>query len=212
MMKFKKNEGRSIKSFTFAVLIVFSVFTLNASAKSDIYVTKKKSNKVLVCAANIENDLIKLKLEDLSNNSIIFRKTYKQNEIAATLDISKIESGDYRLIAESGKDSYEFDLQKRESDILIRKRVKFSTPKFFMKKKNLIVSYNNFNSDDTNIIIYDSNDRVLYEGVKDTKMAFSRNFNLSKLESGRYRVVFKSGKNEINKDIYVADDIAGMYK
>jgi hypothetical protein len=154
--------------------------------------------------SNVKMSTFKIDVTDESGE-VIFTKETKSpaNNYKRSYDFSRLDDGTYFFKVKVDNETTEtkFDIERGKMTVIEER--KMLDPVFLMDKKQLKVSYLNFDQERTKFYVYDKNRNLVYE--KDLKSGFvtQHGINFSKAPRGNYEVVLSSGNNVHSYDVFV---------
>ncbi len=194
---------KTIKKSIFAAALIFVTGSLFASGNLWVNMTQAGSEEAVIEASNVNAELFEIEVRD-EYGELIFTKETKENaaNYKKKYDFSALEDGRYYLQVKHGNETFEKYFQLERGDIQTLNTSKKIAPFFEFADNKWKMSYLNFSGDNMGIYIY-GDKGLVHE--KDLKPEFKVNegFDLSKLESGNYKVVFTAGFDVYEKDITI---------
>lgn len=167
---------------------------LFAAGNLKVNILPLTSEKVVVAISSVSNCDFSITVSN-ENNTIVY---YKENSdpsanYSKVFDFSNLKDGKYKLVVVANKMVAEREFQKHWGSIEVGEETTALEPFFSYKDGLLKCTYLNFMNEKLNLSFYDTNDERIYSKKIGRNFNILEGFDLSKLDSGNYRVVLNAG-------------------
>jgi hypothetical protein len=196
----KLKNMKTIKfAFTFAAFAAVAMAT--AVEKPKMNVIPLNAERVVVLATNENPAYFELSINAANGDLVYYKQTSNPvTDFKQVYDFKDLADGKYamNLTVNDTKVINDFEVTRKGIDVGEAK-VRFA-PYFNFKNNELKLSYLNFDQENMNLAIYNSNGLV-YESRIGRDFNITKGYDLSKLETGSYRVMLSSFNNEYQFDL-----------
>ena len=183
---------------TIGVLITASLFSELSFAGGNfkVNVALKSESKNLTEISNNTEQKYDITISDLTGEVLYHRQAQgEQLESSKIFDFAKSEPGVYNMKVEFNGGSSEQLVTVTKNGIEVGEIVSKAEPIFSFKDNLLLVSFLNQNNEAMKLDVY-SNENLVYEKKFDQSKSLVKKFDLSKLDTGDYQVVFTTGEDQ----------------
>lgn len=177
-------------SMTTAVLPVM----VKASGEVDIKTSEDKSKAVL-SFLDLNDKSVTLSIEN-DDQSVIYYSEFIDNssEFSQKFDFSKLEDGDYMILANGAGSTIKKQLTIRDSKIVVEEPAKdLAEPLFRVAGKSLLVIHSATGQEEYEINFYGAAGKFFSDTIEDESV--SRKYDLSNLPKGSYSVSLVSSED-----------------
>ncbi len=184
---------KTIIAFSFLIATTLLSQLAFASGSFTINLVPKTEAKALLEISNNEANQYEINISSSTGEMVYYHET-KENltNHSKLFDFSKLDHGIYKVEVKIDGASNEQLLTIGKSGIEVGNPVKKTDPLFSFSDDILKISYLNYSSNKMELYIYDNRDLVWKKEMNE-EFVVQKGFNLSKLYSGDYRIVFASG-------------------
>ena len=186
---------KTIRNFIALIALVASANIAMASGNLRVDILPLTPNRAVVAISSNTENQFEISIENTSGEVIYYKETEgKQADYRKVFDFSKLEKGDYKIIAsiDGATSVRNFSVG---TEIAVGDAKYVADPVFTFDKDILRVAYLNYPGEAVDLKIYDGND-LIYSKALDNSFSVNEGLNLAKLRSGNYQVVLASG-NEV---------------
>lgn len=185
---------------TINFLMMFTAVAIAAIAtaveKPKMDVIPLTADKAIVSITNENPALFEMSIETLDGSLVFYKLTTDAStQYQQVFDFANLEKGKYMLNLKVNDTKVIREFEVNGKDIFVGESKLRFDPYFSFKNDMLKFSYLNFDQENYYLYIYNSEGLIFQKKIgKD--FTLQKGFNLSKLESGDYRVVLSSRSNE----------------
>jgi len=186
-------------AFAVAGLAVATIAT--AVEKPKMNVIPINAERAIVLVTNENPAIFEVSIEAENGDLVYYKQTNEPvTDYKQIYDFKDLENGRYALNLNVNGTKVVNEFEVSESGINVgESKVRFA-PYFDFKNDELKLSYLNFDQENLKIYFYNQNGLV-YESKLGRDFNITTGYDLSKLESGSYRVVLSSYNDEFTYDL-----------
>jgi hypothetical protein len=186
-------------AFAVAGLAVATFAT--AVEKPKMNVIPINSEQAIVSVTNENPAIFEVSIKAKNGDLVYYKQTSEPvTDFKQIYDFKDLENGKYDLNLNVNGTKVVNEFEVSGSGIKVgESKVRFA-PYFDFKNNELKLSYLNFDQENLKLYFYNQNGLV-YESKLGRDFNITTGYNLSKLESGSYRVVLSSYNNEFTYDL-----------
>jgi hypothetical protein len=154
------------------------------------------ADRAIVSITNENPALFEMSIETLDGSMVFYKQTTNAStQYQQVFDFANLEKGKYllNLKVNDTKVIREFEVNSKNIHVG-ESKLRFD-PYFSFKNDMLKFSYLNFDMENYQLYIY-NNEGLIFQRKMGNDFAIQNGFDLSKLESGNYKVVLSSRNNE----------------
>lgn len=176
-----------------ALALVANVAVAGGNLRVDIL--PLNTNRAVVAISSENENQYEISIENSYGDVVYYKETEGSlTDYRKVFDFSKLEKGDYKLIASINGATSVRNFTIGSEAIAVGDMKYVSDPVFSFNNDVLRVAYLNYPGEKVNLKIYDGNE-LIYSKTLDDNFAVNEGMNLSKLKSGNYQVVLASGND-----------------
>jgi hypothetical protein len=196
----KLKDMKTIKlAFTVAALAASTIAT--AVEKPKMNVIPLNTERAVVLATNENPAYFELSIKAQNGDLVYYKQTTNPvTDYRQVYDLKGLTYGKYQmnLKVNDTKVIKDFEVSRKGIEVG-ESEIRFA-PYFHYKNNKLKFSYLNFDEENLNFYLY-NNEGLVYESKIGRDFNITKGFDLSRLESGSYRVVLSSYSNEYSYNL-----------
>jgi len=195
LVKLKLQVMKTIKLLTMLTAVAIATIA-TAVEKPKMDVIPLTADRAIVSITNENPALFEMSIETLDGNMVFYKQTTNASiQYQQVFDFANLEKGKYvlNLKVNDTKVIREFEVTSKNIHVG-ESKLRFD-PYFSFNNDMLKFSYLNFDQENYQLYIY-NNEGLIFQKKMGKDFAIQNGFDLSKLESGNYKVVLSSRNNE----------------
>lgn len=178
-----------------SLIIAFVCYSVIANAKSlssTIMVNEIDSKSIELILNNFE-DQVQVSIKD-DKGIVLHKDNYNSPSLSIKYNFKLLSIGDYLLEIESDTKIKQipFTVSYRDMELIESKEKVIYKPEFKKEDDLLFIYQLAINYEDLVVFIYDDDSHLLYKEKLTGKQVLERKLNISKLETGKYRLIMKT--------------------
>lgn len=182
-------------------MFLFTVTTATAN-ELNLSISTEVNSKSLTLEFKTKTADTDLTLIDESNKVLYFENITDVVIYRKKFDFSELKKGNYKLIVENTLTYTVHSFSLAKDSIEIGDTVEESKPFFKVLDKRMAINFLNLNQDDLTILVYDSEDRIVFsENLND--LVVHKAFNFEKAYADRYTVIMKTKHKSYSENIII---------
>ncbi len=185
------------------MLFAFVAFanTLMAAGNLKVNILPLTSERAVIAISNTDAANFKIIIENSKGEMVYYKETNADTkDYRKVFDFSNLDKGDYKLAVSIDGSSSERQFKIENKNIAVGKEKTILEPFFAYKDGVLKLSYLNFSEENMKLNFYNS-DELVYTKNIGNKFNVNEGFNLSKLDKGKYSVVFSSDDKDYSYNV-----------
>ena len=192
---------KTIKLFITVTALAIAAI-VNAVENPKLNVIPLTANRAVVSAINEKEAVFEISVKTKKDGVLVYYKQTNQplDNYKKIYDFEALEDGAYVLNLKVNNTVVSREFEVNFDGISVGDSKMKYAPYFNFDNGNLKFSYLNFDKENLKLKIYKSGELV-YKSTLGNDFAVSEGYDLSKLESGEYRVQLASANEEYNFDI-----------
>jgi hypothetical protein len=196
----KLKNMKTIK-FALAALVLGMTTVATAVEKPKMNVIPISNERAIVSVLNENPAYFEVSILAENGDLVYYKQTSNQvTDFNQIYDFKNLADGKYALNLKVNDTKVINDFEVSRKGIEVGEaRVRFA-PYFNYKNNELKLSYLNFDEENLNLAIY-NNSGLVYESRLGRDFNITKGYDLSRLESGSYRVTLSSYSNEYKFDL-----------
>ncbi len=180
--------------FTVTALVIAAI--ANAVEKPKMNVIPLNADRAIVAITNENAAYFELSVENENGEMVYYKQTNKPlTDYQKIYDFSNLEDGNYVLNLKVNDTQLSRSIEVASKKLVVGDSKLTFDPYFNYDNNILKLSYLNFDKRNLNLSIYNDGNLV-YKTKVGSDFAISSGYDLSKLESGEYKVVLSSLNDE----------------
>ncbi len=185
---------KTMKTIIAIIALVASANIASAVGNLRVDILPLSGDRAVVAVSSKAESQYEISIEN-SYGEVIYYKETEGNitDYRKVYDFSKLENGDYKVVATIDGATSERTFSVNSKDISVGSLKYMADPVFSFNNDVLRVAYLNYPGENVDLKIYDGND-LIYSKSIDNKFAVNEGLNLAKLKTGNYQVVLASGE------------------
>lgn len=196
----KEKNMKTIK-LTLAVVVLGLATVATAIEKPKMNVIPLSAERAVVTATNENPAFFEVSIKAENGDMVYYKQTSSPvTDFKQIYDFKDLAEGKYvlNLKVNDTKVINDFEVSRKKIEVGEAK-VRFA-PYFDFKNNELKLSYLNFDQENLKLYLY-NNDGLIYESRIGRDFNITKGFDLSRLDSGTYRVVLSSFSNEYSYNL-----------
>lgn len=196
----KEKNMKTIK-LTLAVVVLGLATVATAIEKPKMNVIPLSAERAVVTATNENPAFFEVSIKAENGDMVYYKQTSSPvTDFKQIYDFKDLAEGKYvlNLKVNDTKVINDFEVSRKGIEVGEAK-VRFA-PYFDFKNNELKLSYLNFDQENLKLYLY-NNDGLIYESRIGRDFNITKGFDLSRLDSGTYRVVLSSFSNEYSYNL-----------
>jgi len=184
---------KTMKIFIAVFALVASANAVLAGGNLRVDILPLSGDRAVVSVSSNAESQYEISIEN-SYGEVVYYKETEGNvtDYRKVFDFSKLEMGDYKIVATIDGATSERDFTVGSKEIAVGNLKYVADPVFSFNNDVLRIAYLNYPGEKVDLKIYDGNE-VVYSKSIDSQFAVNEGLNLSKLKKGNYQVVLASG-------------------
>ncbi|CAM4253610.1 hypothetical protein ACU8V7_18440 [Zobellia nedashkovskayae] len=187
---------------TAAMIALLFTTTVGMANEPKLSVVPNENVKSFVYELDAQSGRTTIKFMDAEQN-VIFFETVEKGGYAKKFDLSNLKDGLYFFKSEDDLSSVAYTIKVNGSDVEVIDRKENSKPVFRVKEKMVYLNLLNLNSEDVDIKVYDSSNRLVFSEKREGEMVIEKAFDFTKAYDGEYTVVVRDSKETYYKAVTV---------
>lgn len=186
---------------TLAVVVLGLATVATAIEKPKMNVIPLSAERAVVTATNENPAFFEVSIKAENGDMVYYKQTSSPvTDFKQIYDFKDLAEGKYvlNLKVNDTKVINDFEVSRKKIEVGEAK-VRFA-PYFDFKNNELKLSYLNFDQENLKLYLY-NNDGLIYESRIGRDFNITKGFDLSRLDSGTYRVVLSSFSNEYSYNL-----------
>ena len=182
--------------FLFTATVVAIVAIASAVEKPKMHVVPLTSDRAIVAVTNENAAHFELSIQSENGNLVYYKESTKPiTSYQKVFDFENLENGNYVMNLKVNDTKLSRNFEVASKGIYVGESKLRLDPYFVFDGNVLKFSYLNFDQENFKINIY-GDEGLIYQSKLGKDLALTSGYNLSKLESGNYRVILNSFNNQ----------------
>lgn len=179
-----------ILSFVIATTLVSQLALASGAFRANA-VTRNENKAILEISDNADKKY-EISITNASGDEVYYKKVLgEQQNFKRMYDLSKLDYGVYNVKVKTDGELNEQLVTVSTKGVELGETIKVVHPFFSYKDNTLILTYLNYSGDAMSLSVYNS-DGLIWSKEMGDKFELQKAFDLSKLETGEYKVVLAS--------------------
>ncbi len=191
---------------TFLILVFILTTGINSYAsghKTYLLFSLTSGNKARIGAVNPGEKRMVLTMTTAQGTEIYTREIDKKANYFEVLDLNFLQDGTYYVNLTGYGETQKKKFQKDGTDLYVIREKKPQEPVFMELEDNVLaISFINSTTNTINIM-FEQNDKVVYEEKDIESFTFSKRYSLGKLPKGKYTVKLNTGPHTFSYPLTV---------
>ncbi len=184
---------KTIRTITmmFALTVIANIALATGNLRVNIL--PLNADRAVVAISNNVKSKFQISIEDTQGDVVYFKETEGDvTDYRKVYDFSKLETGSYKLIVNLDDVKAEREFAINHGAIEVGKGKTLVAPVFSFNEDVLRIAYLNHEGENTSLYIYNQG-KLVYTKPLANSFSVNEGLDLSKLQSGDYKVVLASG-------------------
>ena len=187
---------------TAAMIALLFTTTVGMANEPKLSVVPNENVKSFVYELDAQSGRTTIKFMDAEQN-VIFFEAVEKGGYAKKFDLSKLKDGLYFFKSEDDLTTVSYTISVKGDDVEVIDRKENSKPVFRVKEKMVYLNLLNLNSEDVQIYVYDSSNRLVFSETREDEMVIEKAFDFTKAFEGEYTLVVRDSKETYYKAVTV---------
>ncbi|MBU2946864.1 hypothetical protein [Zobellia uliginosa] len=187
---------------TAAMIALLFTTTVGMANEPKLSVVPNENVKSFVYELDAQSGRTTIKFTDAEQN-VIFFETVEEGGYAKKFDLSNLKDGLYFFKSEDDLTSVAYTIKVEGSDVEVIDRKENSKPVFRVEGEMVFLNLLNLDSEDVDIKVYDSSNRLVFSEKREGEMVIEKAFDFTKAYEGEYTLVVRDSKETYYKAVTV---------
>jgi len=185
-----------MKTILAAVALLFVSAGVSASGNLRVNVTGPASESATVKISNTQLSTFDIKVTDEDGRTIFTKQTQSPSkDYIRQYDFSQLENGIYFLTVKAENTTNETKFSVKNGTIELIGERKMLEPYFNFEDDKLKMTFLNFSTEESTLIVYDDNRNELYSKKLSADFNIQHGLDMSNLPKGAYEIVLSTDSN-----------------